>query len=360
MNVPDTIRTLDLSFLDTMWTFPLLSIAGGALLGMIIDVLLRTSLRATAARTKWMGNDIVIAALRGKPTLWCTIGGLFAALRLLPFDEDARAVLGKALVLVLLLSITLTSARLATGLVQRSTAAAPGAAVNAPSTSILVNLTRLIVILVGALVMLQALQIPITPILTTLGVGGLAVALALQDTLSNLFAGIYILLSKKIRVGDYVKLQTGEEGYVTDINLRHTTVRELANNMVIIPNSKVSSSINRNYYLPSKETSVLIEVLVGYGSDLAHVERVTTDVGRETLRDVQGGIADFEPLVRFNSFAELGIKFNAVLRAQEVTDQHLLRHEFIKRLHKRFQEEQIDMPSLGRMSAIEDRMLAQR
>ncbi len=360
MDFMNSVRTLYVGYLDTTWMLPLICIIGGILIGTLIDIVLRSSLRATAARTNWMGDDIIISALRGKPTLWLTIGGLFAALRLLPFDDASRAVLGKALVLVLVLSITLTSARIATELVQRSTAATQGASPSAPSTSILVNLTRLIVMMLGGLVMLQALQIPITPILTTLGVGGLAVALALQDTLTNLFAGIYILLSKKICVGDYVKLQTGEEGYVTDINLRHTTVRELANNMVVIPNSKISSSINRNYYLPSKETSVLIEVLVGYGADLARVERVATEVGRETLHHVQGGIADFEPLVRFNTFSELGIKFNAVLRAKEVTDQHVLRHEFIKRLHRRFNEEGIDLPSLGRMGLAEDRLFSQR
>lgn len=360
MNFVDTVRTLYFGYLDTPWALPLLGIVGGILIGAVIDIVLRTSLRATAAHTNWMGDDIIVSAMRGKPTLWLTIGGLFVALRLLPFDDASRAVLGKALVLVLVLSITLTGAHIATGLVQRSAAATQGSSPSAPSTSILVNLTRLIVMLVGVLVMLQVLQIPITPILTTLGVGGLAAALALQDTLSNLFAGIYILLSKKIRVGDYIKLQTGEEGYVTDINLRHTTVRELANNMVVIPNSQISSSINRNYYLPSKETSVLIEVLVGYGADLAHVERVTTDVGRETLRDVPGGIPDFEPLVRFNTFSELGIKFNAVLRAKEVTDQHLLRHEFIKRLHRRFSQEGINLPSLGRIGLAEDRLFSQQ
>jgi small-conductance mechanosensitive channel len=360
MNILNTVRTLYLAYLDTMWTLPVLCIVGGALLGMIVDVLLRTSLRATAARTNWAGDDIIISVLRGKPTLWCMIGGVFAAMRLLPFDDDARAVLGKALVLVLVLSITLVSARIATGLIQHSTATAQGVSASAPSTSILVNLTRLLIIMVGMLVMLQALQIPITPILTTLGVGGLAVALALQDTLTNLFAGIYILLSKKIRVGDYVKLQTGEEGYVTDINLRHTTVRELANNMIVIPNSRISSSINRNYYLPNKETSVLIEVLVGYDSDLARVERVATEVGRETLRNVQGGIADFEPVVRFNTFSDLGIKFNTVLRAKEVTDQHVLRHEFIKRLHQRFHEEHIDMPSLNRAGFAGERLFTRQ
>lgn len=340
----------------TPWTLPLLCIVGGLLLGAIADVLLRTSLRA-AARAQHANDDMLGGALRGKPLLWGLIGGLYAAMTLLPFEEDVRGVLGRALLLVLILSITLVSARVAAELVGGVAAAAPNSGPPASSTSILVNLTRIVVLLVGVLMMFQALQIPITPILTTLGVGGLAVALALQDTLTNLFSGIYILLSKKIRVGDYIKLQSSEEGYVIDINLRHTTVRELTNTMIVIPNSQLASSINRNYYLPSKETAVLVEVLVSYDADLAHVEQVTLAVARETLREVAGGVTDFEPLVRFNGFVELGIRFNTILRAQEVTDQHLLRHEFIKRLHQRFHAEHIALPSFANGGYAEGRLL---
>lgn len=339
----------------TTWTLPLLCIVGGLLLGAIADVLLRTSIRA-AARVQHANDDVILAALRRKPLLWGLIGGLYAAMTLLPFKDDMRRVLGQALLLVLLLSMTLVSARVAAELVGRATAgAASGSAPAASSTSILTNLTRILVLLVGVLMMFQVLQIPITPILTTLGIGGLAVALALQDTLANLFSGIYIILSKKIRVGDYIKLQSGEEGYVIDINLRHTTVREPANNMIIIPNSQIATSINRNYYLPTTELAVPVEVLVGYDADLARVEQVALEVARATLHEVAGGVASFEPVVRFNTFAELGVKFNVILRAQEVTDQHLLRHEFIKRLHQRFQAEQIALPSLDKVGYAEGR-----
>ena len=116
--------------------------------------------------------------------------------------------------------------------------------------------------------------------------GGLAVALALQDTLANLFAGFYVTLARQIRVGDYVRLETGEEGYLVDIAWRATRIRMLPNNTVVVPNAKLAQAIVINYHLPDKELAVLVDLGVDYDSDLEHVERVTCDVAREVMRSV--------------------------------------------------------------------------
>ncbi len=119
-----------------------------------------------------------------------------------------------------------------------------------------------------------------------LGVGGLAVALGLQDTLSNLFAGVFVLLSKPVRVGDYVKLESGQEGYVEDIGWRSTRIRQIPNNMVVVPNSQMVSTIITNYYMPEHEMSVPVQVGVHYDSDLEEVEKVTCEVAQEIMNTV--------------------------------------------------------------------------
>jgi len=213
-----------------------------------------------------------------------------------------------------------------------------------PSTSIFRNITRLVILIIGFLIILQRIGISISPLLTALGVGGLAVALALQDTLSNLFAGIHILVSKQVRPGDFIKLETGEEGYVVDISWRNTTIRMLPNNLVVIPNSKLASSIVTNYYMPEKMLSVLVSVGVSYDSDLEKVEEIVIEVAKEVMQTVPGGIPEYEPFVRYSSFGDFSINFSVIMRAKEYTDQFLIRHEFIKRLHKRFKKEGIEIP----------------
>ncbi|MFA5199637.1 MAG: mechanosensitive ion channel family protein, partial [Candidatus Omnitrophota bacterium] len=186
--------------------------------------------------------------------------------------------------------------------------------------------------------------VSITPILATLGVGGLAVALALQDTLTNLFAGFHITVANQIRVGDYIKLETGEEGYVVDINWRSTKIKMLPNNIVLIPNDKLNKAIVTNYYLPDKEMAVLVDLGVHYKSDLEKVEKITCEVAKSIMAEVNGGVTYFEPFIRYHTFGDSSIKFTVILRAKEFVDQYLIKHEFIKRLHKRYNKEGINIP----------------
>ncbi len=148
---------------------------------------------------------------------------------------------------------------------------------------------------IGFLVVLQTLGVSIAPLLTALGVGGLAVALALQDTLANLFAGVHILASKTVQPGDYIRLSSGEEGYVVDINWRQTTVRQLSNNLVVIPNGQLAKTNMTNYTRPEQQLTILVQVGVSYDSDLDQVERVTTEVIAETMRDVAGASRSTSP-----------------------------------------------------------------
>ena|SRR5215813_4937359 len=111
--------------------------------------------------------------------------------------------------------------------------------------------------------------------------------------------------------------------------------------MVIVPNSKLASTLVTNYYQPEKEMSVPVQVGVSYQSDLKKVEQITIDVARQVMREVGGGVANFEPFIRYHTFADRSVNFNVTLRAREFTDQFLVRHEFIKRLHERYQQEGI-------------------
>jgi small-conductance mechanosensitive channel len=90
--------------------------------------------------------------------------------------------------------------------------------------------------------------------------------------------------------------------------------------------------------------SVLIPVGVGYRSDLEKVERVTAEVARDVMQTVPGGIPEFEPFIRYHTFGDSGVELNVILRAREFTDQYLIKHEFIKRLHARYRQESIEFP----------------
>lgn len=323
------------------WVVPLGLILGGLLVGLFVNKFVLGRIRKAVAWTKWNGDEIVFSALGGLPILWLTLLGVYAALQSLPLSQPWQNFLKKSLLVIAVLSVTIFVAKVAAGLVGLYARRIEG---TLPATSLFANLTKLLVFLIGALIILQTLNISITPILTALGVGGLAVALALQDTLSNLFSGLQIIASNQVRPGDYVKLESGEEGYVTDITWRNTAIRTLPNNMVIVSNSKLASTLVTNYHQPEKEMAVLVQVGVSYQSDLKKVEQVTIDVAREVMREVEGGVREFEPFIRYHTFGDSNINFSVILRGREFTDQFLIKHEFIKRLHERYQQEGIEIP----------------
>lgn len=282
--------------------------------------------------------------------------GLWAAAEVSPLAGTAREVLDRMLLVVVALAVIFTAARVAGTVVGAVAIARAGAgrggalqtaaaqAGAAESASIFVNITRVAVVAVGLLVLLQTLGVSITPMLTALGVGGLAVALALQDTLANLFGGLQILVSKKVQTGDFIRLDSGEDGYVVDINWRNTSVRQLAGNIVVIPNSRFADAVMTNFHQPRQDLAVLVDVGVSYDSDLDQVERVTSEVGREVMLAVEGAVPDHEPFIRYHTFADHSINFTVILRAREFTAQFLIKHEFIKRLHLRYRAERIEIP----------------
>jgi len=187
--------------------------------------------------------------------------------------------------------------------------------------------------------------VSITPLITALGIGGLAVALALQDTLSNLFAGFQIIISKQVRAGDFIKLETGDEGYVTDVKWRNTTIRSLRSTRVfIVPNSKVSTSIVTNFSMPRKYIWIRIPVGVHYESDLDQVEEVTMEVAKGVTKNFYPQDFPHKPVVRFKEFGDSSINLSVRLPIRQYIDQFKVRSEFIKRLHKRYIEEGIEIP----------------
>ncbi|MFH1347912.1 MAG: mechanosensitive ion channel family protein [Candidatus Margulisiibacteriota bacterium] len=206
------------------------------------------------------------------------------------------------------------------------------------------RLANIVIWAIGLLMLMDIFGISITPVLASLGIAGLAIGLALQDTLSNFFSGIYVLISQPVRVGDYIELENGLKGYVLNIGWRETRIKMLQNNTVVVPNSKLSQSIITNYYLPEKEMACLVQVGVSYNSDLEKVERVTVEVGKKVLHEVTGGVKTFDPFIRYHTFDDFSINFTVILRISEFVDQYLLTHEFIKALHKRYNKEGIVIP----------------
>lgn len=313
------------------------------------------ALQRWAVSTASPMDDVIIQSLRVPSLLWCLLLGLYIGVELAALSPRPTLLVLNLIYSLIVISVTAAVANLAAAMLSQGLAQAHLAI---PATGLSVTFVKVAIWIVGGLVLLGGLGISITPVLTALGVGGLAVALALQDTLSNFFAGLHLLIEKPIRVGDFVKLETGQEGYVMDIGWRTTRVRMLPNNMVILPNSKLTQSIVTNYYLPEPRMALLIPISVSYAADPDHVERVLVEEAQRAVEQVPGLLAEPAPFVRFiPGFGESSLDFTLICQVREFTDQFLAQHELRKRIFARFKQERIEIPFPQRTIHLQDRQV---
>jgi small-conductance mechanosensitive channel len=322
-----------------VWTIVTLGASWG--IGHVVGVVVMSRVSRWLPKGQRALVEAIARIIRQRLPWWSLLVGIWVAAGYWPLTAEGHFLVGRVVFVVGAASVTLAVAAIASQSVD-----AYGAVIAPvlPVSSLTRNIAWALIAVLGLLVILNGLGLSITPMLTALGVGGLAVALALQEPLANFFAGLFITLAGQIRVGDYVKLDSGQEGYVADFSWRSTRLRMLSNNLVVVPNSKLAQAILVNHHLPSQDLAVLVEAGVDYSSDLRNVERVVADVGQSVMREVPGGVPDFEPFIRYHTFGDSSVNFTVILRAREFVDQYLIKHEFIKQLHTRFDQEGIVIP----------------
>lgn len=300
-------------------------------------------IKKIADKTKTRLDDVFLDALNLPLTLLIFVSGIWILEKISPQIGDAELAryFFIALKATAIVAVIIFLDRLLRGLIQTYSYKVD---VLKTSRGVAQGIVRAIVIALGLLILLDSFGVSITPLVASLGIGSLAVALALQPTLENFFSGVQIIIDKPIQVGQFIKLESGEEGYVQKIGWRSSWVRVLPNNTVVIPNKVLVSSRVLNYYYPEQEMAVRVQVGVHYDSDLDHVEKVTIEVGEEIMKTVNGGVPEFKPFIRYHTFNDSSIDFTVILRCKEFVDNYLVKHEFIKRLHKRYAAEGIVIP----------------
>ncbi len=319
------------------WLAPLLILSIGVVVGFVVDRILLARLRTVMRRLASGFDELVLGALRGVVFVWSVLLLTSIAARQAPLDPGMQALIADGVKVAWIASFTLLLARLGAGLVGH----ALGRGRMQGASSIATISVRVIIFSLGFLLALQTLGIEILPILGALGVGGLAVALALQDTLANLFSGIQLLASRGIAVGDHVRLESGEEGEILDVTMRNTTLRTGLGVNVIVPNSKLAQAVVVNYAGADTGFRLIVPVEVAYGSDVAAVERAVIETAGSSLGELRG---PGEPVARLAAFNASGLLVHCVLPLRGWPDQPLARHRFITALLARFAADRIEIP----------------
>ncbi|MBF0388274.1 MAG: mechanosensitive ion channel [Candidatus Omnitrophica bacterium] len=300
-------------------------------------------IRKLAARTANQIDDILLDALDLPLTLIVYASGVLVVQNMVPRVEgvDVLKYLLGGFKIVCIVSGILFVDKFIQGMIQETSKTME---VLRASSGVVRGFVRVVIFALGGLILLDTFGVSVTPIIASLGIGSLAVALALQPTLENFFSGVQIIIDKPVQIGQFIRLESGEEGVVERIGWRSTWIIMGNNNTVILPNKMLVNTRVTNFCYPDHEIAVVVPVMVHFASDLDKVEKVSLEVARETLKEAEGGVRLFEPVMRYHELADSAIKFNMVLRARDVAASQVVKHEFIKRLQKRYAREGIIIP----------------
>jgi small-conductance mechanosensitive channel len=289
-------------------------------------------------------SNTIAGAIRadlGTPSfLWCVVMTVDVLLGIAEFPARIER-LGHVLVVsFLILSLTMVASSIVMRLLQiyGEKHSVPFAVAGLSRT-----LTRALVFGIGLSILLAFLGISITPIWTALGVGGLAVALALQDTLANLFAGVHILIEQPIALGQFVRLSAEEEGTVIDIGWRTTRLLTGNNSTVVIPNKTITSVNLLNYSLPAPEVGIWIPVVVGLEADIAKVERIALDAAKTT----EGVLPEPPPILLADpGMTPTHLQYRLAFRVPAQTQGGGIRTQVVNKILAGFRKEGIPLPEI--------------
>ena len=255
-------------------------VVGGFILAWLVSRLSRVVIHSLTKTTDTDIDDLLANALRGPVVWFIALQGLFIGLRTLSYLDPHTRTVEQFWVALALMIVVIAARRVVLELVdwlstRPGVSEMPG--FDARSMPFVRRILNVLVLAVGTLLIMDAVGVSISPLLAGLGLGGLAVALALQPLLSNIFASSYVITDSSIAVGDYVEVDGGPTGVVEDIGWRATRIRTFDNNISMVPNSSVADSIITNYDSADARADARVDCGIAYEEDLDHVEEIVLD-----------------------------------------------------------------------------------
>jgi small-conductance mechanosensitive channel len=302
--------------------------------------------RHITSKSGTSADDKILEAIKGPLKVGIVILGVVMAMEYMPVLDAYAAEIRLLYTILVPLFIAYLVSRIAGAFLDwysSEIAAKTKSKVDDQFIPILKKLIYGVILGVMILIMLNQMGVRVETAIAALGIGGLAIALALQPTLTNFFSGAQMVLDRPLKIGDIIELDSGEKGAVTDIGWRSTKIRTFTNNIVVLPNSKIADSKILNYSTPNPSVGFTIDCGVAYDSDLEKVERVALQVANEVM-SMCNGAKDFKPLFRYREFGDSSINFRVIMRVVTLADSYLAAHEFIKALKKNFDAEGIEIP----------------
>ena len=197
---------------------------------------------------------------------------------------------------------------------------------------------KVIFLLFGVMWLLSIWGVDVSPYLAGLGISGLVLGLALQDSLKNIFAGVSLILDRAYKIGDMIEVEDGRTGIIADVGLRSTKLRTWDNDIVTIPNSYLAESKVLNFTQPSGRCRITVPFTVAYGTDTDFVKKVILNELKKIPSEVK------EHSVVFTNMGDFSLDFKAYVWVRSWKDRYETKIRMIDIIHKRLNKENISIP----------------
>jgi len=323
----------------------ILNIAIWLIIAFIVYLIIKYVLFAIAKKTKTKFDDAVVELVKKPVLLLVVLYGLIVSIIRFGINIGYQASLFQIYYIVVVIVSIYIVYRVFNELLDEITIKKGGEKTNFDTVlKPVLKKVGIVVIVVGGLIFgLNAIGIEITALLAGAGVMGLVLAFAAQDTLSNYFSGMHLLLDRPFRIGDIIILESGEYCRVESVGMRSTKLYSLfEHELIVLPNNTVANQKIVNIVQPDTKIRNKIEVSVAYGSDIDKVKKILHEVTMnhpDTIHD-----EGFEPLVRFTEFGDSGLKFIIIFWVNEVMNQWKAMSDIRSEIDARFRKEDITVP----------------
>jgi small-conductance mechanosensitive channel len=318
-------------------------LAGGYVAARVISFLVGRLLSQAAARTTTTLDDRLLGALKRPLTYALFLVAAFVAVHRLSIPAPWMTRIDNALFAlgVVLLGLALMSAYgILLSWYTLESRYAESSALAREFGPLFSKLGKIFIGLIAVITVLQHLGVNVASLVVSLGVGSLAVGLAAQDTLANMFAGFTLMVDRPFKIGDRIRLSTGELGDVETIGIRATRIRTLDETLLVVPNSILVKERLVNQTLPTRQVTTRIDVGVAYGTDLASAKGVLVECAFSSRYVVKERV----PLVLVTRFADFSIQLLLIFWARDYAEQGLAQTEVYEEIDRRFRERGIEIP----------------
>lgn len=322
------------------WIWPSASLIVWLIIGLVGGGQLVHLFTKRAAKTENLYDDMLAPRLRRPLQIGVIVIGLYLWAQFAPVPEDASEVVGilskTGLIIIIVMAV---DAVIQTWMQVR----AQSSRVLATSGGVLRTAARMVIFIIGSLMVLTAVGIDVTPLVASLGVGSLAVGLALQKTLEDFVAGLLLAADQPVRVGDFVEVE-GLAGTVLQIGWRSSRLETRDRSHVIVPNSVLAQSKLVNRSRPEEQVEFIIEVGVHYDSDLEQVIKVCVEVATEIHERDPRAFPGYIPRANMVGFGDSSLDFVVWCSARRFLDHFGLKDVVMRALRARFAAEGINIP----------------